>query len=418
MIFVGDENAANIFEENVKQFRNGKCPNILVTGPHGCGKTYMINHILSKHGYTPTLLNITQFKQSHDQFTYLTNLSQTSDIVSIINGDKKSKIIIVDDGYINAFAQEKLTIASIIKMNKMMHICPIVCVFNKEHSKMINTIRRSMVVIKMDIPTEEDAMIILKNICEMTGIKIDKITTARNIIKFSQGDLRKLANTLNDLHQCSSGIINGVLLEKYLLSSTNKVVSLNLFEATSKLFYSNGDIGVAFGVYKNDRMNMPMMMHHNYPLCGGIIIDYTKLVKSISKGDIIDNFVHSEQRWDMDNVHGFYSCVVPSACIHVKDTTRLNISFPVDMNKTSVKKSNTKNIANASNYLNKMDSMDYTHVIKFIDGLLKSDNIPKVKEIMHQYGITLDKLENLIKIDRSSGITEISPEHKKKLRDI
>ena len=89
----------------------------------------------------------------------------------------------------------------------------------------------------------------------------------------------------------------------------------------------------------------------------------------ISKGDVIENYIYGDQNWDLQNIHGFYTCVLPSfyICENIKkNNDYIPIKFPLDLNRTSIRKINIKNINNANKYMPNMRISDYIYINKLI----------------------------------------------------
>jgi hypothetical protein len=75
----------------------------------------------------------------------------------------------------------------------------------------------------------------------------------------------------------------------------------------------------------------------------------------LSKGDILENYIHGEQNWDLLELHGLISCCIPSYFInkYTNGNKTQTIDFAADLNRTSVKKMNKKNINKTNNTINK-----------------------------------------------------------------
>ena len=88
--------------------------------------------------------------------------------------------------------------------------------------------------------------------------------------------------------------------------------------------------------------------------------EYSKVLDNLSKGDILENYIYGEQNWDLLEIHGLISCVIPSYYINKYSngkktvftkkmingnmTKVSDLVFAADLNRTSVKKMNKKNI--------------------------------------------------------------------------
>jgi hypothetical protein len=70
--------------------------------------------------------------------------------------------------------------------------------------------------------------------------------------------------------------------------------------------------------------------------------------ESISIGDNIETSIYTDQNWYLQDVHGFYTCFYTSYIANkmTKKITTSEIKFSADLNKTSLKNINKKNILN------------------------------------------------------------------------
>ena len=83
--------------------------------------------------------------------------------------------------------------------------------------------------------------------------------------------------------------------------------------------------------------------------------EYTKVLDNLSIGDILENYIYGEQNWDLLELHGIISCCIPSYLIKKYSNGKKSGSlvFAADLNRTSVKKMNKKNITKTNNSLNR-----------------------------------------------------------------
>src|SRR5205085_9366237 len=98
-----------------------------------------------------------------------------------------------------------------------------------------------------------------------------------------------------------------------------------------------------------------------------------EITSLLSNGDILENYIYGEQNWDMNEVHGFYTCVAPSYLLTENLVTRgerMKIDFPQDLNNTSIKNINKRNIINANKCLKNMDINDYIYVNQLVRKLI------------------------------------------------
>jgi hypothetical protein len=94
------------------------------------------------------------------------------------------------------------------------------------------------------------------------------------------------------------------------------------------------------------------MIHENYYK---FIIpkEYSNILNNLSLGDILENYIYGEQNWDLLEIHGYISCAIPSYLINKNSNNKKSVPliFAADLNRTSVKKMNKKNIGKTNETL-------------------------------------------------------------------
>jgi hypothetical protein len=159
------------------------------------------------------------------------------------------------------------------------------------------------------------------------------------------------------------------------------------------------------------------MIHENYPL--NIKLNYPMLSalkqmeliceisKNISESDKIDGIIYSHQCWNLQSIHGFYGCVMPSYHIN-KTPGKLSIKekdryvYAQDYTKTSTRKINNKVIRKSREnlFLKKMMTNDFLHITNILKKLLLNSEYDLIKEIILSHNITCKEMESIINIDR------------------
>jgi hypothetical protein len=120
----------------------------------------------------------------------------------------------------------------------------------------------------------------------------------------------------------------------------------------------------------------------------------------------------------MHEIHSFYSCVNPVYELSKLNITRSNIKveYPKDLNKTSIKKINKKNIINSNNCLQNLEISDLIYINKLIRTLIKEEKYSECAKLFERYNIVVDNIESLLKIDKINETKHvISSSIKKKL---
>jgi len=107
----------------------------------------------------------------------------------------------------------------------------------------------------------------------------------------------------------------------------------------------------------------------------------------------------------MQEIHGLYTCVIPSYYLYDNldkddEPAKPDPDFTTDLNKTSIKNINKKNILNTDACLKNMNIDDYIYINKIIKKLIDSGNIETCAKILQLYNIKVEHVESLIKIDK------------------
>jgi hypothetical protein len=142
---------------------------------------------------------------------------------------------------------------------------------------------------------------------------------------------------------------------------------------------------------------------------------------SISKGDVIETNIYTDQNWFLHDIHGFFTCAKTSYNINKHkpkyNTDAIpyyNLSFSSDLNQTSLKNINKKQITNLQAFFPDKSFKDIICMNKIIYNLMKEDKIEDVFNIINYYDKNIKTVETFIKIDKSLPRIAISQKNKKK----
>lgn len=404
--------------------QKNKC--MVVIGAHGSGKNCIIDIVLNKLGYTHKQLNITRFKQATDKYKYFKELTTSNNLLTkCFDIDKLKYAIVIDEYDIEILVQEKALMIKLMQLNNQYCFCPIIFMFNTKHNKLISTLCKGASKIYLDEPSNDMLMMLLKRICISEGIKIQTRTIADNIISLAQNDFRKLCTILDDIiNELKHGTITLNYFKKYIDIIQKKDIADNLFDATTNLLTNYENVNNCLELYNLEKVNIPLMIHQYFPLLflntknKKMYLDLIKrITRSLSFGDVVDNYVYGEQRWDITNVHGFYSCCLPSfTAKQFKQQIRQPLKFPIDLNKTSNKRLNKKNIIQSSKAFSN-DPIDFIFINKIISDLITKQDTNELIIFMKQHNLTLRQLETIVKIDKNMPKITFTTKQKKIMQE-
>lgn len=414
-----DKEFVHHFTGWLKNFKNETNKCLLITGSHGSGKTCRVKTILGELNYEIRYLNLHTFKKipekkMQERLEYLYEVTSPYTSMGLL---RKKPVIVIDELDTSSLvAMEKSQMINLIKLNDTYKICPIIFVFDTKHNKIINKLKKGTSELKMATPTTDNLFALLHVITNGEKIKIANINVADKIIEFAQNDYRRLCTILYDL-SLEKQIITDKIATKYLDLQCKKCVSYDLFESSKLLldgFVENKDektfVDDCLKLYDLEKINIPLILHQHY-IDKIMSTKYPNhnmiksLTSALSYGDVIDNYIYGEQRWDLVPVHGFYSCCLPSYLLRsIAKKSSISLDFPKDLNKTSIKRLNVKHIINADRLFNTMDSINYIYMGKIFASLLQNNKIDELKSLMKQYKMTYEDIDSIIKIDKNTEI--------------
>ena len=140
--------------------------NLLVTGPHGCGKSSIISILLNDNDYEIISLNMLDQKIKID-----------SDLIPKLTinqkNQNKKKILLIDELESIITLNDKNGIFNIIKDNNYKRWMPIIIITNNQHNKQLNEIKKYSNEIKIYPPYENEIIKWVNNICTSEKIMLN-----------------------------------------------------------------------------------------------------------------------------------------------------------------------------------------------------------------------------------------------------
>ena len=129
------------------------------------------------------------------------------------------------------------------------------------------------------------------------------------------------------------------------------------------------------------------------------------VTNAISEGDVVETNIYTDQNWYLQNIHGFYTCAETSHHINKYNKKKTNhyyqLGFSSDLNKTSLKNINRKNITGLQSILPHKSINDIIYVNKLIYNLIANNKLDIVYDKVKLYNFTIKNIEVSIKIDKT-----------------
>jgi len=315
----------------------------------------------------------------------------------------------------------------IFKENNKQKAFPLIFISNNQHSKLLNDLKKNCEEIKFEYPSNEELYILINKICINENINFENDGSLDELILFSQFDIRRLINLLQELSFHHTNI-NLDTVHTFIQKSKYKNIDTGLFDATSKILNNYLDYETIIKLYEFEKVLLPLMIHENYikkilykskDKWDNSLYNLVKISDSISRGDNIETSIYTDQNWYLQNIHGFYTCLNTSFWINKTNKKYIidkdQIKFSSDLNKTSLKNINKKNIINLLKFFPNKSIYDILILNKICNHLINTDE-SKLIELLNKSSknINIKELELCLKIDKTSEFKILNSKDKKK----
>lgn len=430
---IGHKNQINKFKDwllNIKtKLKNNA---IIISGNHGIGKTLTIQLILEESGYQVRIINPNEIKDLRNLGNFDEYYNQHNSILSKLTfyKEKNNKIALIFDETENiSLTSEKKYIMDIYKENNKTNSFPLIFISNNQHSKLLNDLKKNCEEIKFFSPFTFEIKTLIKTICSNENIKIKDVDELYDkIINFSQFDIKRLINILQELSFHYDKIESIDILDFFFNKSRQKNIDIGLYEATEKLLNNYNDYETVIKLYESEKVLLPLMIHEHYlkkiltkstQSWDKVIYSLVKTSDSISRGDNIETSIYTDQNWYLQNIHGFYTCLNTSFWINkVNNAYNLTVDkmkFSSDLNKTSLKNINRKNINNLMKIISNKSIDEIIYINQLTNHLFKEGKEEVLINILQNYkkDITVKEIELCLKIDKTQDFISLSSKEKK-----
>lgn len=395
---------------------------MVIHGPHGTGKTVLITTILKNKNYKINVINfnkINSIKNNNDYIDKIFNSTDAYEMMLNLN-DKRKKVLLIDNIESLSSPNERNFIINLIKKNNTELKFPIIFISNNKHNKLINFIKKMSYCIELNTPSIDMMKSILYNICYNEKIKLDESDGDKiidTLISVSKRDFRFLINNLEMIKDIfKNRVIDYQDILNFIKNIKTKDQDLALYDAAKKLFYNYENIENTIRIFEIEKILLPLMIQQYY-------IDLLKNKKNnadkinkisdtLSKGDIIENYIYEHNIYDIRDAQAYYQCIYPSFILsntlnpNNNDATDYTIKydFPEDLNKTSIRHINyTKNIVSSNKIFTNMGINDYLYLNKIMNGIIKTDNFEECNDILKDYNCDILTFESSLKINKIFG---------------
>jgi len=405
-------------------------PNLIIDGPNGIGKSLIIDLLLKELKFTkiiPNLNNISKEQGKSKKLDgvkeYYYSLFNRRDITNLNINNKEKIAVIIDDIETITGKNEKMGIKNFHKINMKHKLMPFIIVSSNKHNKIINSLKKTSKTIYFNKLSNACLTKLIMTIAANEKLHLVQSSSGNNmedlyndIIWHSQGDIRCLINTLEQLKAVfGENRITINMFSEFCETSTKKDIDMSIYDATKSLMSMYQGISKSNELYEIEKVIVPLMLHQNYISHIKTQLPYISaeekitLINTISKclsnGDLIEGFIYSNQTWDLQNIHSFYTCAAISFLLN-DFSNKLNrpekYLFTKDMNKASIQKINTKNIFKTQKnyYMKNITITDFIYINKIVRHLLDEKKYEEIAQLLGPYKLNIEQIDSLLKIDK------------------
>lgn len=409
----------------LNNIKNNKIQTLIISGHHGVGKSILIKLILEKFNYKPMIINQNDIKEyrSNDSLKDIFKMDNFDNISNFIF--KQRKALVFDGAESITLASEKRYIMEIFKENNKTRVLPLIFITNSHHNKIINDIKKQALYIEIAFPENKELIDMLSYICKKEKMLIKK-SAIEVLIDYCEKDIRKLLSILEEINNNFNGkVINSKLLLDFLNSSKRKNRDISLFEATKMIINDDLPYNDINKLYEIEKVLLPLMIYENYPTkllknknldLENNLFNMIKISDSISRGDNIETSIYTDQNWFLQNIHGFFTCINTNFWINNNTNEKISaVNFSKDLNKTSLKNINKKNINNIKRIIGKKSIQEILMIVKLTNNLFEDDKLKIIVNILKNYkkNLTVKEIELFIKIDKTLDFSLFTTKEKK-----
>lgn len=428
---VGNKQAIKNLEKWLGDFDEHNNNSIIITGLHGIGKTLVTKLLLNKYKYNYKIIYPDDLKNYRLDNDFLDFYNYENSINCKVNIQKKPSnklALIFDETESISLTSERKFVFNIHKNNTKYKIFPLIFISNNNHSKLINDLKKYCMEIKFIEPSIFDLSIFVKKICKKEKIKIEEINCIEKLVEFSQKDIRRLLNILQE-YSYNNKVLNNENVVEFIKNSVKKNTDIGLYDASLELLNKYHKYDDIYRLYETEKVLLPLMIHENYykKILGSKNLTFEEELESIvnvsdslSKGDNVETSIYTDQNWYLQNIHGFYTCLNTSYWINKnndKEIKNYDIKFSADLNKTSLKNINKKNINNLQKIIYRKNINEILLLNNLSNKLYEEGKIDILINILKTYKKEIDikDMELCLKIDKTKEFNILSPKEKKAL---
>ncbi len=431
---VGNKQSIAKMDEWLVKFNQHNNNAIILSGGHGIGKSLTIELLFKKYNYIVKTIHPDDLKSFRNDSDFDDYYNFENSIISkfkIKTFTNMKLAVVFDEIESITLSSEKKYILNIFKTNMKEKKFPLIFISNTNHSKLLTDLKKHCPEVKYMCPSSYELNRFIQKICKNENIEIKDTVCVEKIIDFAQHDVRRLINILQEYHY-NYKTLNTQDVLTFIDKSIMKDTSVGLFEASSILLNEKNNFEQILKLYEIDKVLIPLMIHENYykkivtsknkqPL-EQQLQDIIDISESLSIGDNIETSIYTDQNWYFQDIHGFYTCYNTSHTANksTKKITQSDIKFSADLNKTSLKNINKKNINNLEKIIGNKSIDEILLLCRLTNNIISTKKTQIILDILKSYKSDFDikDLELCLKIDKTVEFITLSTKEKKEINNM
>ena len=431
---VGNKQSIAKMEEWLVKFNQHNNNAIILSGGRGIGKSLTIELLFKKYNYMVRTIHPDDLKSFRNDSDFDDYYNFENSIISKFKIKSMSNMklaVVFDEIESKTLSSEKKYVLNIFKTNMKEKKFPLIFISNTNHSKLLTDLKKYCPEVKYMCPSSYELNRFIQKISKGENIEIKDNTSINKLIEFAQHDVRRLINILQEYYYNYKTLnTNDVLI--FIEKSIMKDTSIGLFEASSLLLNENNNFEQIFKLYEIDKVLIPLMIHENYykkiitpknkRTLDEQLQDVINISESLSIGDNIETSIYTDQNWYFQDIHGFYTCYNTSHIANnsTRKITQSEVKFSADLNKTSLKNINKKNINNLEKIIGNKSIDEIILLCRLTNNMISTKKAQVILDILKSYKSDFDikDLELCLKIDKTVDFITLTTKEKKEINNI
>ena len=373
---------------------------IYVYGNPGVGKTEFVTRLLKSLNYDVVKYDAGDIRnKSIIDLITKHNMSEHS-VLSMFQKKPKRIVIVMDeiDGMNNGDKGGINTLIKLMRPKKTkkqrledVTMNPIICIGNYHMDKKIRELMKVCVTFELKTPTLEQVGVILKS-----ALHSDNAALHKNVARFMQGDLRKIATISGIFNNLGSATSSSVLLQTIFQAKANnedsKTIVKKLINSPCKLMEHSAMMN------ETDRTIVGLLWHENVvdalakqPQQMEAFRFYKDALDNICFADYIDRITFQKQIWQFNEMSSLIKTFYNNKLYHERFATRPKFNpSEVRFTKVLTKYSTEYNNALFIQMMCQKFGLDKKDLFAFFTRVFANDNKceKQMDDIMEEFEIT------------------------------